>query len=107
VDQLFAGWYGGLAVELMAMGKPVICYLREADLKCLTPEMRAALPIVNSTHLEIYDTLKLFCQMPRVKLKDLGSQHQRFFEHFHDPIVISKDLQQRYLEAAASRGSVN
>ena len=24
VDQLFAGWYGGLAVEAMALGKPVL-----------------------------------------------------------------------------------
>ncbi len=32
VDQLLAGWYGGLAVEAMALGKPVIAYLRESDL---------------------------------------------------------------------------
>ena len=33
VDQLFAGWYGGLAVEAMALGKPVLVYLREEDFK--------------------------------------------------------------------------
>ena len=35
VDQLFGGWYGGFAVEMMALGKPVLCYMREADLKFL------------------------------------------------------------------------
>ena len=32
VDQLLAGWYGGFAVEAMALGKPVIAYLRAEDL---------------------------------------------------------------------------
>ena len=27
IDQLFHGWYGGLAVEAMALGKPVISYI--------------------------------------------------------------------------------
>ena len=29
IDQVLAGWYGGFAVEMMAMGKPVACYIRE------------------------------------------------------------------------------
>lgn len=37
VDQLLAGWYGGFAVEAMALGKPVICYLRDSDLGCRRP----------------------------------------------------------------------
>ena len=36
VDQLLAGWYGGFAVEAMALGKPVIAYLRESDLHVST-----------------------------------------------------------------------
>ena len=35
VDQLLAGFYGGLSVEFMALGKPVICYIRDTDLKFL------------------------------------------------------------------------
>ncbi len=33
-DQLIIGWYAMFAIEAMAMGKPVLCYLRE-DLKSL------------------------------------------------------------------------
>ena len=36
IDQLLAGWYGGFAVEAMAMGKPVVCYIRGG------PAIRAA-----------------------------------------------------------------
>ena len=39
IDQLYAGWYGGLAVELMALGKPVMVYLREYDLKFIQKEI--------------------------------------------------------------------
>jgi hypothetical protein len=41
---LFAGWYGGLAVELMALGKPVLAYIREEDLSFVDPQMRYELP---------------------------------------------------------------
>jgi glycosyltransferase involved in cell wall biosynthesis len=49
IDQLLMGWYGGLAVEAMAMGKPVACYLRDQDLAFLPAGMRRDLPIVQIT----------------------------------------------------------
>ena len=42
IDQLLAGWYGGFAVELMAMGKPVACYIRDEDLPAVPPDMAAS-----------------------------------------------------------------
>ena len=33
IDKVLAGWYGGVAVELMALAKPVVCYIREGDLR--------------------------------------------------------------------------
>ena len=53
VDQLLAGWYGGLAVELMALGKPVVCYIRESDLKFIPPQMQQDLPIINARPMRI------------------------------------------------------
>jgi hypothetical protein len=44
VDQLLIGWYGGLAVEVMAMGKCVVCYLREEDLSVVPLEMAEEIP---------------------------------------------------------------
>ncbi len=31
VDQLHIGWYGGVAVEGMALGRPVVCFIEESD----------------------------------------------------------------------------
>ena len=39
IDQLLAGWYGGLGVEAMALGKPVVAYIREGDLDYLDPAL--------------------------------------------------------------------
>ena len=46
IDQLLAGWYGGFAVETMAMGKPVVCYVRAEDLQFVPPAMAAELPLI-------------------------------------------------------------
>lgn len=39
IDQLLVGWYGALAVETLKMGKPVVCFIREEDLKFIPPPM--------------------------------------------------------------------
>ena len=31
VDQLVLGWYGAVAVEAMALGRPVLAYIREDE----------------------------------------------------------------------------
>ena len=46
IDQVLAGWYGGFAVEAMAMGKPVACYIRDEDLAVIPTGMRRQLPLV-------------------------------------------------------------
>ena len=48
IDQLWLGWYGGLSVELMALGRPVICNIRDDGLKFLPPGMASELPIIRS-----------------------------------------------------------
>ncbi|OAI49738.1 hypothetical protein AYO43_02830 [Nitrospira sp. SCGC AG-212-E16] len=58
IDQLLVGWYGGLGVELMALGKPVICYVREEDLCFIDPEMRSQLPVIRAEPGTIYEVLK-------------------------------------------------
>ncbi|CAN5300702.1 glycosyltransferase family 4 protein [soil metagenome] len=45
IDQVLCGWYGAFAVELMAMGKPVLCYIRDEDLHFIPKEMAVDLAI--------------------------------------------------------------
>ncbi|MFQ5734169.1 MAG: glycosyltransferase family 1 protein [Planctomycetaceae bacterium] len=103
VDQLLVGWYGGLALELMALGRPVICYVRESDLTCLPTAMRGELPIVNATPKSIYDVLKEWLTVRRVELPRQGALSRQFAERWHDPASIAKRTAALYERIAAAR----
>ncbi len=99
VDQIFAGWYGGLALEVMALGKPVIAYIRHDDLKFIPSEMRDELPIIQAEPDTIHSVLKEVLKMPRTQLIKKAYQSRAFVEKWHDPISISKRIKAD-LEAA-------
>jgi hypothetical protein len=89
VDQLFAGWYGGLAVELMALGKPVISYIRDEDMHFLPDQMRSELPIIQAEPNTIRDVLEGTLKMPRAELVKLAHQSREYVEKWHDPLKIA------------------
>ena len=59
-DQLVVGWYAMFAIEAMAMGKPVLCYLRK-DLEELYIKAglikKDEIPIINCSSLNIKEKL--------------------------------------------------
>lgn len=96
VDQLLVGWYGGLAVELMALGKPVVAYIREEDMGFIPSTMRSDLPIINATPGSIYDVLRELLTVRRHELGTLGMQSRRYVETWHDPIRVASMLKATY-----------
>ena len=55
VEQLIYGWWGSTGVETMSLGKPVICYLRESQMKEFNnnyPEIKS-IPIVKANVFNI------------------------------------------------------
>jgi hypothetical protein len=92
VDQLFAGWYGGLAVELMALGKPVIAYIRQDDLHFLPDQMRADLPIIQAEPNTIREVLKTILRMPRAEILEIAKRSRAYVEMWHDPIQIAQRI---------------
>jgi glycosyltransferase involved in cell wall biosynthesis len=98
IDQLLIGWYGGLAVELMALGKPVICYLREDDLKFIPNAMREELPIINAEPGTIYTVLKEWLTTRRQELPEWGRRSRCYVEQWHDPLQIAAYLKQEYVQ---------
>lgn len=96
VDQLFAGWYGGLAVELMAMGKPVLVYIRDEDLGFIPPEMKSDLPFLQITPTTVEEVLRDLLLMPRESLVALGKRSRAFVERWHDPLNIARDIMEDY-----------
>lgn len=104
VDQLFAGWYGGLAVEAMALGKPVLVYIREEDLRFIPDEMVADLPFINVNPETLEEGLRRVLTMPRQELLALGKRSRAYVEKWHNPMKIASELIIDYEAALSSRG---
>lgn len=98
IDQLLVGWYGGFAVEAMALGKPVVCYVREEDLAFVPRKMREDLPIVNANPGTIYDVLAGLAD-ERGKLRLLGEKSRAYVETWHDPLKIAARTKEAYESA--------
>lgn len=103
IDQLLIGWYGGLSVEFMALGKPVICYIREEDLGYVSPQMREQLPIIQATPDSIYDVLKNCLELTTEELSDLGQRSRTFVENWHTPEIVAESLIETYMAICASK----
>jgi glycosyltransferase involved in cell wall biosynthesis len=103
VDQLFAGWYGGLAVELMALGKPVLAYIRDEDLRFIDQEMRQQLPILQTTPDSVLEVLRGVLEMTRPELVALGMRSRAFVERWHDPMRIAAMIKRDYELALAGK----
>jgi hypothetical protein len=96
VDQLLVGWYGALAVELMALGKPVVCYVRESDLTHISKEMQQELPIIHATPDSIYKVIKELLTVRKPELNAIGERSRKFVQKWHDPNVIALKTKRDY-----------
>jgi hypothetical protein len=101
VDQLLAGWYGGFAVEAMALGKPVAAYIRDSDLIHVSEPMKHQLPILRVTpHTLEHDLEHLFEQ--RSHWPEWGMRARQYVTRWHHPLRIARAMAQAY-RAADSR----
>lgn len=91
IDQVLAGWYGGFAVELMSMGKPVACYIRDEDLRFLPPGMRAALPVLRVDPRTLVDDLDRILSR-RDDWAAVGAASRRYVLRWHHPRRIAAAL---------------
>jgi len=96
VEQFVAGWYGALAVELMALGKPVVGHIDEQDLRVVPEGMRADLPIIRATGDSLADVLRQYLTLPVKALAELGVRCRTYVESWHDPIQIARQLRREY-----------
>lgn len=96
VDQLLAGWYGGLAVECMALGVPVIAYIRDEDLGFIPAQMRTDLPLISAHPGTIESILRHWLTAGRADLAHRGLAARSFVERWHDPQRIAGMMKERY-----------
>jgi hypothetical protein len=95
IDQVLAGWYGGFAVELMAMAKPVACYLRDEDLGFIPKPMRDELPILRIDPRTLADDLAAILRR-RQEWQELGAKSRAFALRWHNPARIAVAMVRAY-----------
>ncbi|MFC1634955.1 glycosyltransferase [Planctomycetota bacterium] len=90
IDQALVGWYGGLAVEAMKMGKPVAVFIRKDDLQFVPISMakdlcEAVIEIEPST---IEESIELYLQNPTL-LKQKSQAALEYVHQWHDPVYVA------------------
>lgn len=99
VEQLRYGWWGSTGVEAMALGKPVVCYLRLTWKEFFFdnfPEYES-LPIIEATVDTIYDSLKLLVENEDLRVR-IGGEARTFAERHFDPKVNALSFEQYLLD---------
>ncbi|WP_309121818.1 glycosyltransferase family 4 protein [Paenibacillus sp.] len=91
VDQLRIGSFGILSLEGMALGKPVVCYIRDG----LAETYPEGLPIANADPRTVYDVLRELIASPKRRL-ELGRQGRAYIEKHHDSLRIARQLEALY-----------
>lgn len=86
VDQVLYGWHGKVSVELMALGKPVICNI-DSELR----KYRPVLPIVHGAPENLEAVLEDLILNPE-KRKNLGQQSKVYAAKYHDVEVVVDEL---------------
>lgn len=94
VDQLHAGWYGAFAAEAMALGLPVLCYLRQSDLEKYV-SFRDEIPVVNTTEQDLYENLKALIQ-DKNRLWDLSEKGKSYAFKYHSPRAVAQAMLVHY-----------
>jgi len=97
IDQILIGWYGGLAVEAMKMGIPVMAYINEEDLQFIPSKMAedCLKTIINVTPKTIYDSIESIIQDP-VILKAKRQQSLKYVNRWHDPVSVARITKEVY-----------
>jgi glycosyltransferase involved in cell wall biosynthesis len=93
-DQCVSGFHGYFSHEAMALGKPVVCFIRYPDRYLLDPE---ECPIVNTTPSELVSTLRRLIG-DRALLRELGERGRRYIEEHHTPEAFGERLKGLYAE---------
>lgn len=92
IDQCIIGFHGYFALEGMAMGKPVVCFIRKPDLYLLN---HTECPIVNTSTSTLHQDL-LALSNNRQRLHTLGIQSREYIEKHFTVKAFSERLQTAY-----------
>jgi len=75
----------------MALGKPVMCYIRESDMKHIPAQMDKDLPIIRVKKETLYEKLKDVLDN-KESLATIAHRSRKFVEEWHDPKKIAQEI---------------
>ncbi len=91
IDQILCGAYGNLSVEAMALGKPVICFIRPD----LLQSFPSTLPVQSANPDTLYAVLRDLV-LDGTKRAELGKQGRLYVEEHHDAAKVAQQLKAIY-----------
>lgn len=91
-DQCLIGFHGYFALEGMAMGKPVMCYIRKPELYLLHPE---ECPIIN-THINTLESDIINLINHREELREIGIRGRQYIEKYFTMDAFANRLKKTY-----------
>jgi len=83
VDQLNAGWYGILAIECMALGKPVVAFLHDEAVRRTEDALGVRVPIVRATKDDLRARLEPLVASAAARRR-IGAASRAYVEQVHD-----------------------
>lgn len=98
LDQFVAGSHGVSALEAMAFGKPVVCYIKPS----LIPQLPSDFPIINANQDNLVEVLgKLLADGQR--RHEIGRLSRAYVEKHHDAQQVARQLVVIYQELIERR----
>jgi glycosyltransferase involved in cell wall biosynthesis len=95
IDQLVAGWHGIFALEAMALGKPVVAYLKPDVVERTERAYRTKVPIVPATADTLVEALRPLVADAELRRR-IGAESRAYVERVHDIDVIADRLVDLY-----------
>ncbi len=83
VDQLNAGWHGVFSLESMALGKPVVTYLKPEVVDRSAAGFGVRIPIVPATKETLVEALRPLVEQPALR-REIGAASRAYVEQVHD-----------------------
>jgi hypothetical protein len=99
IDQLRIGWYGGLAVEAMALGVPVFAHIDKRQYARLPAGMADDIPIVSVTSTTLADELVRFAQDGLASRRAAATRSRSYVEQWHHPSRVAARTRAAYQQA--------
>jgi glycosyltransferase involved in cell wall biosynthesis len=90
IDQILGGWYGTASIEAMAVGRPVVCFIRKNYFNYI--DYGDDLPLINADPDSILEVLRDTIQLSMAELSDIGYSSRKYVEKYHESSNVVSTL---------------